>query len=452
MGEDVVSSMVGPLRAALDHLLDASLTMLGSVEVTQLLRELEVQRRRLVAVDHRVLGEVDERGVAGEYARSSTADLLVQMLRVTPAEAKARVRQARAVQPNTTLTGAVTPAVLPRCAAAARAGEISAAHITVIATATDRVSRRVAHEVVPVCEQLLVQAARHQHPGALAQTADMLLARLDPDGRAPDDAELERRRGFTLARRGRGSSRPSGEWTAELTALWDAILDALAAPQPAADGGPDDRSPAQRRHDAMIDAGKRLLRSADLPTAGGAPVTVLLRMPAQDLTGTDEGDGGGAHARVGVAQSANGDLWPTALVQANLTDAAIVPIVVDHHGAVLFCGRTKRLATPALRYALAARDGGCCFPGCERPAAWCEAHHIREWTDGGPTDIDNLCLLCRYHHRQFARHGWHVQMINGRPHWIPPAFIDPQQTPVHNTVHHAAEIDFPIDVDVGLTG
>ena len=119
-----------------------------------------------------------------------------------------------------------------------------------------------------------------------------------------------------------------------------------------------------------------------------------------------------------------------------------MPVVSDETGATLFLGRSQRLATRAQRLALIVRDGGCCFPGCERPAAWCEAHHVIPWQDGGPTDVDNLCLLCRYHHREFERRGWRVEMSDGVPQWIPPPFIDLDRRPVRNTAHHPPDIEF----------
>jgi hypothetical protein len=69
-------------------------------------------------------------------------------------------------------------------------------------------------------------------------------------------------------------------------------------------------------------------------------------------------------------------------------------------------GRTQRLATRAQRRALLARDGGCVFPGCDRPASWCDAHHLTPWEHGGNTDIDNLALLCRFHHGVTHRTSW----------------------------------------------
>jgi Domain of unknown function (DUF222)/HNH endonuclease len=71
-------------------------------------------------------------------------------------------------------------------------------------------------------------------------------------------------------------------------------------------------------------------------------------------------------------------------------------------------GRATRVIQAAQRAALAVRDGGCVFTGCARPLAWCEAHHLRHWLHGGPTDLDNLALLCRAHHRAVHEGGWQL--------------------------------------------
>ena len=71
-------------------------------------------------------------------------------------------------------------------------------------------------------------------------------------------------------------------------------------------------------------------------------------------------------------------------------------------------GRTSRVVTAAQRAALAVRDGGCVLAGCDRPPAWCEAHHLRHWLHGGPTDLANLALVCRAHHRAVHEGGWRL--------------------------------------------
>jgi HNH endonuclease len=85
-------------------------------------------------------------------------------------------------------------------------------------------------------------------------------------------------------------------------------------------------------------------------------------------------------------------------------------------------GRASRVVTPAQRSALAVRDGGGVFPDCQRPLAWCEAHHLVHWLDGGPTDLANLALVCRAHHRAVHEGGWQLtrgpdgQLKVSRPH------------------------------------
>ncbi|MCY3843357.1 MAG: DUF222 domain-containing protein, partial [Acidobacteria bacterium] len=74
-------------------------------------------------------------------------------------------------------------------------------------------------------------------------------------------------------------------------------------------------------------------------------------------------------------------------------DAATVTMRPGPDGGVLDVGRRTRTVSPALRRALAARDGQCRFPGCE--ARRCDAHHMRHWAHGGETALANLVLLCR---------------------------------------------------------
>jgi hypothetical protein len=89
-------------------------------------------------------------------------------------------------------------------------------------------------------------------------------------------------------------------------------------------------------------------------------------------------------------------------------DAQLTPLLLDPHGIVTDLGRARRLFSPQQRRLLAARDGGCRFPGCDRPPAHTDAHHVQPWLDGGPTDAGNALLLCRYHHRQVHEGGWRI--------------------------------------------
>jgi hypothetical protein len=96
--------------------------------------------------------------------------------------------------------------------------------------------------------------------------------------------------------------------------------------------------------------------------------------------------------------------------------ALLPPILGGAPSQPLDVGRTSRVVQPGQRAALAVRDGGCGFPGCDRPLAWCEAHHLWHWLDGGPTDLANLVLLCRAHHRAVHDGGW--QLTRGPDGWL----------------------------------
>ena len=121
----------------------------------------------------------------------------------------------------------------------------------------------------------------------------------------------------------------------------------------------------------------------------------------------------------------------TALQMADQADLYFV--AVDAKGVALNLGRTRRIASLGQTAALIARDDGCSFPGCDAAPEWCERHHIVPWSEGGVTDLDNLTLLCRYHHHNFAVRGWTCRMNDdGLPEWRPPRSVDRQQRPLVN--------------------
>ena len=217
--------------------------------------------------------------------------------------------------------------------------------------------------------------------------------------------------------------------TGAVGAKLHAVLGPLAKPRPQTvvlDGGrtvdePDPRHHPQRLHDALEEVCNRLLRSGTLPDTGGTPATVIITIPAGDLT---------ARKRWGV--TSDGTTVSADTVSDIAGEADVYPTVVSTTGVVLQLGRTRRLATPGQTVALIARDGGCSFPGCDRPPEWTERHHIKAWAEGGKTDLDNLTLLCAYHHHNFASRGWTCRMIDGLPAWIPPRWVDREQRPLRH--------------------
>jgi hypothetical protein len=116
-------------------------------------------------------------------------------------------------------------------------------------------------------------------------------------------------------------------------------------------------------------------------------------------------------------------------------DAKIIPAVLGAKSVPLDIGRADRNIPVAIRRALELRDGGCTFPACDRPAKWCAAHHVIHWANGGPTGLDNLVLVCRFHHRLVHHSDWQIRIVDGVPVFRPPELIDPERRPLRNTIH-----------------
>jgi hypothetical protein len=202
----------------------------------------------------------------------------------------------------------------------------------------------------------------------------------------------------------------------------------LAAPRSADGAGRDERTPAMRLHDGLVEACRRLLSAAAIPGEGGVPATVIVTVPLAELTA-------GATRGHGMARTQYGGTLSVHDLLRVAGEANVVPVVVDARGAPLDVGRARRFATKEQTYALIARDGGCSFPGCDHPPPWTQRHHIVAWILGGATDIDNLTLLCHYHHANFEALGWECVMIDRVVHWMPPRSVDPLRRPVRNTSH-----------------
>ncbi|QDQ98773.1 HNH endonuclease signature motif containing protein [Tomitella fengzijianii] len=174
------------------------------------------------------------------------------------------------------------------------------------------------------------------------------------------------------------------------------------------------------------------------PVPGGyARPQVHVHIRAADLAGVSGGRGrflgllrAGRVSELFAALGAGRGEYTGALgageIRRIACDGVVTPVVVDDAGVPLVLGRTVRLATAGQRRALAVRDQGCAFPACTRPTAWTEAHHIVEWSAGGPTDLDNLVSLCSAHHRAVHNDGWDIALSEHRvPVFRPPAGVDP---------------------------
>ena len=279
---------------------------------------------------------------------------------------------------------------------------------------------------------------------------------VDPDGARPDEAEVLAKRGITVGRLKDGLVPIRGNMIPEVAAQLQRLFDATLNPRVEEPAGPtvagedpgpdaagcgtgdntcptaagavsptarDRRTPAQRRHDALM---------AILMAAAGAKDRHLVQRGAPVLVVTasaeDLGAPQGAHAVAflqGGHEEADSGVDIHAAIHAGCA-GGIQKVLLDGDGVVL--GSTsslERVFTDWQRRAILDRDGACVIPGCETPGTWCEVHHVREWQDGGPTDVGNGVALCWFHHRFLHLHGWQIRMRDGVPEVKAPPWVDP---------------------------
>lgn len=255
-------------------------------------------------------------------------------------------------------------------------------------------------------------------------------------------------RGLTLSRDriGSGSLIRGTGWVGG-DAIIGAAIDALAAPRPADDTGPDRRSAPARRYDALVEVCRRQLRHTPHRAHPGSDDTGHSPGNRIGAGGAGTGDGGKAQVRVTIPLEVlesrlagsgvlldSGQPISAGLARRLACDAQLIPLVLGSTGEPLDVGRTQRLFTGARRIAIEERDRGCVMAGCTRCAAWCEVHHLEHWADGGRTSVEGGCLACTEHHPLFDSDEWQPVLIHGRI-WVrPPPTIDPLRRPRLN--HH----------------
>ena len=164
-------------------------------------------------------------------------------------------------------------------------------------------------------------------------------------------------------------------------------------------------TPAQR----MADALEALLTGQPQSNHGRPPVTKLLLIADYDII----------HQELNNAHLPDGTPIPAGKLRQLACDAGVVPAIFAGPSQPLDLGRGRRRASITQRNALLARDGKCI--GCGAKAAWCQAHHITHWMDGGPTNLENLTLLCsRCHHKVHDDHWKVVKAPTGKYSLRPP--------------------------------
>jgi hypothetical protein len=341
----------------------------------------------------------------------------------------------------------------PDIAAQFEAGDLSLDHAAMIASFCESPPKGMPDRALPSCMKTLLAAASGVEATTIKlRYAIAVLERIFESDQAPpgEDDDLNVLR---IAPTLNGRVAIKGDFDALTGEMLLSALSGLSMPKPAADGTPDQRSAAKRTADAFTELIRRYLDNAMTGVDGGQRPHVNVHITAKDLaehrecatmrseTASDDGEFYGSAFDDDEPDVEDLDVgympWmgplSVSLTRMLACDCMLSTVLMDGNGAPLDATPHKRLVTPEQRTALIARDKGCAFPNCDAVPAWCDAHHIKPWSVGGPTVMDNLTLLCRNHHRLIHstsgfRGIWEVKMGDDHKPWfIPPSAIDPKQ-------------------------
>jgi hypothetical protein len=368
----------------------------------------------LAAVKLHLIREIDGRNLPIAQEAANTAIWLRGRLHISIHTARRLVDLARALDQRPVLDAALSTATL------------NVEQAQIVAKTIRDLTGETSPDVVDLAEKTLIEQYPDWEPVIFRKIATRILAHVAPEVAEDADrraAEREQKRAqqtraFTLTNNGDGRYRITGWLDTEAAAIVNAALDPLCKPDA-------DRTATQRRADALVEVCRLALRTEELPANGGDRPQIVVTIPYDVVRN-----------QLGAGQLDTGERLSAEQVRRLACDAHLIPMVLGGDGQILDVGQARRLFTGPLRRALVVRDGGCAFPGCDRPPRWCDAHHIRAWTAGGRTALNNGVLLCGYHHRLIHRGEWEVRLgVDGMPEFIPPYYVDSERKPRRNIYH-----------------
>jgi hypothetical protein len=375
------------LRSTIEMLRGESLAELPDARVEEDFAELQRAEELIAAEKLRRLAELDRRRVYERDGYLSAVAWLPSRFRLGWGAAREAVQMARALEQ------------MPETRQALEQGDLSLSAVRVLVCA-----READPEEFSRSEAHLVEAARIHSAGDLNRVAIYWRQAVEKEAASEGEERLRQRRRLHASVSFLGMVRLDGDLDPE---IGETVLTALRAVVDAESrsGAPDDRTPAQRRADALGEICRQWLDRSDRPRVAGERPHLTVTVDVDSLR-----DGTGE-----VSEMDHTGPVDAATARRLACDASVRRVVLSGRSEPLDVGRRTPVVPPAMRRAVMARDRRCRFPGCERPHTWCDAHHVVHWTEGGPTALANLILLCRRHHRLVHRGGFGLELVEGRP-------------------------------------
>jgi hypothetical protein len=280
---------------------------------------------------------------------------------------------------------------MPESTQAVGEGKIGFAHMTVMARTAEALGDRFD-------ERVLIKKARESSPGKFHYICTHYRHAADPKRYAEEQAEQVQQRRLKLSKWMDGTVLLSGQLDPEGGAVLLTAIEPLARKS----GAHDDRDLEQRNADALV----------ELAAGGGSQAQINVTSSLETLRALPGASAADLELSLPISAKT---------VERLACDATITRIVLGSDSMVIDVGRAKRTISGPARKALHVRDGGCTWPGCERPASWTSGHHLVHWVHGGTNEPPNLTLLCRRHHWMVHEGDWQiVRGDDGRMLTIPP--------------------------------
>ncbi|WP_193610652.1 HNH endonuclease signature motif containing protein [Nocardioides lijunqiniae] len=368
---------VARAHAELDIVADQPLWSMTKEEAALALVEETRLNARLASLTFKTAVQAERTEVGAAQGATSAAAWLAHETHMTQRDAAALTKLGKALEAHPPVEGALAR------------GDVLADQAKVIVEAVDALPDDVGTAIKTQARDHLLGEAEHFDAIRLRVLGKQVLDVVAPEvGEAEEARQLEAQERkarakarFTMHDDGHGTTYGRFSMPTHEADKLRKPLQALASPKAGGEG-----STPHGMGLAFIEYVDRYPVDK-LPKAAGMDATVVVTMTLETLMGG-----------LKAAQLDTGTRISPSLARKMACEAGVIPVVLGGTSQVLDVGRKRRFHTKAQRIAMAVRDGGCIALGCDRPSAWCHAHHLDPWSQGGDTSVERGAMLCARHH------------------------------------------------------
>lgn len=386
-GAAVVEAALGLLEEGLGQLAGVDASSLPEDCVTATVRQLARLDGRVDGIQARFVAAAERAGVPERSGATSTADWLSDTTGRSKRQSARTDRMAR--------TAEEAPELVDRLAS----GDIGPDQAESVARGLDRGT------LEPEDAADLVRHAKHLPPGAFDRERKRLEGRRHQQRLREQEDAAHRARSGSVWREDDGSLGLKFQLAPADGDLVDKTISAFVSPDAAEVPDHLRRTPRQLKADALVDICRVALAAGPVGDVAGEPTRVNVHVgPAMLLPQQDAQEAGAT----GVTDLDT--VLSPAAVKRLMCDSTVQRLVIDPEGQVLGVGRATRKWPNATRTAIVALDGRDRTPGSDLPPGRCEIHHVRFWSEGGETSVENGVLLGPRGHDMVHKEGWSLVM------------------------------------------